>query len=51
MSREIICPNCEAAMDEGDSCPECNHNDGDRYCECDWCIKQDGDDLNDDSGI
>ena len=31
------CPNCQAAMNIGDHCPECDHED-DASCTCDHCL-------------
>jgi hypothetical protein len=31
------CPNCEAAMDEGDACPECDHDKFRSKCPCAHC--------------
>lgn len=33
----ITCPNCGSAMNAGDPCPGCDHeNDG--ACTCDYCL-------------
>lgn len=32
----MICPNCEAHMDVGEPCPECNHV-NEPYCDCGYC--------------
>ncbi len=31
------CPNCDATMNPGEPCPECDHDDGDLECECTYC--------------
>lgn len=31
------CPNCEAVMEEGDTCPECDHTEVDA-CPCRQCF-------------
>lgn len=38
------CPNCEALMHEGESCPECSHDDGLPWCDCDSCADGRSDD-------
>lgn len=31
------CPNCGSLMNVNDPCPECDHVDGDTFCDCDHC--------------
>lgn len=31
------CPNCQATMNVGDACPECDHDGGDARCDCSYC--------------
>ena len=31
------CPNCDSTINEGDGCPECDHDDGGE-CECAFCL-------------
>lgn len=33
----MYCPNCSSLMNEGDPCPECDHVEGDDFCECSTC--------------
>jgi phage terminase large subunit-like protein len=41
------CPNCESMMNEGETCPECEHDDRiDEVCQCEACL--DGDEFADD---
>lgn len=37
MGDVIECPNCCARMNEGESCPECDHHDRDPECVCIYC--------------
>lgn len=36
------CPNCEATMNDGDACPECDHNDAELNCQCQACCSERG---------
>lgn len=48
LGEPIRCPNCDSLMNDGDPCPECDHNsDGD--CCCDHCIMQESDEDDDDA--
>lgn len=41
---QITCPNCEAIMDSGDSCPECDHTDvRGVQCSCAACMNDEDD--------
>ena len=31
------CPNCQAAMNVGECCPECEHDERGDCCECEYC--------------
>lgn len=31
------CPNCEATMEDGDCCPECDHSEIYSDCDCAYC--------------
>ena len=33
------CPNCESKINKNERCSECDHLDGDNYCNCDFCYK------------
>lgn len=35
------CPNCEATMDEGSTCPECEHSEDRSKCFCASCYAND----------
>lgn len=54
----MTCPNCNAPMEPGDQCPECEHDDrAEADCVCDYCVyggddsELDDDDLEDDSEL
>lgn len=35
---ETACPNCDASMNAGETCPECKHTEVEgEVCECDAC--------------
>lgn len=36
----MICPNCESLMEECGECPECDHQDDDPTCSCEFCEEQ-----------
>ena len=53
---QIRCPNCDAMMNEGEACPECDHTDvADADCICDFCVYGDDDEsdveLDDESDL